>query len=337
MTVMRGLGVDMAGNGRVGPGAGWCGRIGAPIMPPMSQAKGAIKWAIYMIALLVIGPLAAGPLASLRDVSGGHEATVLISTSLAAGVLAGVIPIVAAGAVGLVTARLIGPRHGMLSAGLVLARAAWRSASIDGLMRATRDGGAMLPLAGEGALLGLAGVLLGAAIWVAGGDPARDRLHAPAPSGADRADAPIAPARRVWLLITGATGAKGGGIAAILAGLAAGGVVAWMVALEPLKGQTIFAAMLAGVAAGGFGRAVTARDEKPSPMAALIAMTLLACIGPISALVMNGGSRVVGAAIGGDLFTLAMPMPLDWLAGAFWGIPIGLSWAESMVEKPATA
>jgi len=45
----------------------------------------------------------------------------------------------------------------------------------------------------------------------------------------------------------------------------------------------------------------------------------------------------VGAAIGGDLFTLAMPMPLDWLAGAFWGIPIGLSWAESMVEKPATA
>ena len=39
------------------------------------------------------------------------------------------------------------------------------------------------------------------------------------------------------------------------------------------------------------------------------------------------------AAIQGDAFPLAMLMPFDWLAGAFWGIPIGLSWADSMVES----
>lgn len=301
----------------------------------MNQAAGAIKWAIYMIAMLVVGPLAAAPLAALRDASGGHEATVLVSTSLVWGVVAGLIPLAAAAAVGLLSARFIGPRHGMIAAGLVLAWAAWRSASIDGLMRATRDGSAVVPLAIEGAVLGVLGVLIGTLIWAVGREPGRQD-HATATPGS--ATTPNAnPFQSALRLLSETAGGGGAALASLAAGVVAGGMVAWLIAQEPLKGQTIAAALLAGIAAGGFGRAVAPRAEAPpSPVPALLAMALLATLGPLSALLMTGaGPRLVGAAIQGSIFPLAMPMPLDWLAGAFWGIPIGLSWADSMVDKPA--
>jgi hypothetical protein len=120
-----------------------------------------------------------------------------------------------------------------------------------------------------------------------------------------------------------------------MAALIAAALVTWLVAVEPLKGQTIAACMIAGVAAGGFSRAASPRDGALTPVPALIAMALLAAAGPLSALVVTGSSNVVSAAIGHKLFALAMPMPFDWLAGAFWGVPLGLSWAESMVEKQA--
>lgn len=297
----------------------------------MTQLTGVIKWTIYLAALLAIGPLAAAPMAALRDATGGTDATMLVGTSLPAGLIAGIVPLLAAAAVGLLGARLVGPKPGMVAAGLVLFWAAWRSASIDGLMRATRSAASIWPLAIEGALLGVIGIALGALVWQAGArhaqaaDPKRRDPLTRADGGAM-----LALIRMASL----ASGGKGGPIGAIGAGLVAAGVAAWLLAQDPLKGQTIAAGVLAGIAAGGFSRAVASREAPPTPIPALIAMALLALLGPISAIVFGGGgSRLVVHAIQGDAFPLAMLMPFDWLAGAFWGVPIGLSWADSMVES----
>lgn len=223
----------------------------------------------------------------------------------------------------------------MLVVGLVLAWAAWRSASIDGLMRATRDGGGFVPLAIEGVALGVAGLLIGATVWALGAPAGRGGHLFNAPTEADTLEARVSPFRGVWALLAAASAGRGGSFAAVFIGVVAGGAAVWLVAQEPLKGQTIAACVLAGIAAGGFGRAVMPKTEPASPIPALAAMALLAAIGPLSTLVpaLNRGGDVVSAAIQGRLFALAMPMPLDWLAGAFWGIPIGMSWAESMTEK----
>jgi hypothetical protein len=95
--------------------------------------------------------------------------------------------------------------------------------------------------------------------------------------------------------------------------------------------------MIAGIAAGGFGRAVASRDASPSPIPGLLAMGVLAAIGPLTGLFITGKAQVATAAMEGRVFPLAVPMPLDWLAGALWGIPLGLSWADSMVEKHGSA
>ncbi|MCB9840699.1 MAG: hypothetical protein H6809_03495 [Phycisphaeraceae bacterium] len=297
----------------------------------MTQATGVIKWTIYLAALLAVGPLAAAPMAALRDATGGTDATILVGTSLPAGLLAGIVPLLAAAAVGLLGARLVSPKPGMVAAGLVLCWAAWRSAGIDGLMRATRSAASIWPLAIEGAILGVIGIALGAIVWQAG---TRHAQHDDAKRRATTTPADANATLALLRMTSLASAAKGGPIAAIGAALVAAGLGAWLLAQDPLKGQTIAAGVLAGIAAGGFSRAVASREAPPTPIPALIAMALLALIGPITAIVFGGGgSRLVVQAIQGDAFPLAMLMPFDWLAGAFWGIPIGLSWADSMVES----
>jgi hypothetical protein len=66
------------------------------------------------------------------------------------------------------------------------------------------------------------------------------------------------------------------------------------------------------------------------------AMAILGVAGPVVAAVLPGGNGgVVRASYAGTLFPLGLSMPLDWLAGAFLGIPMGLSWAGSMTEMKA--
>lgn len=288
----------------------------------MTHAKGVIKWSLYLLGLLAIGPAASLPIAALRDVSGGSEATALVGSSITAGILSLVAPLAAALGLGVLTSRLIGPRPGLIAAGLVLAWAALRSGNLDGVFRATRDGGTIIPLAIEGGVLGLLGVLVGAMVWAAGRDH-----HAP--SGAAPALGRV-PAEALGLISEGVRRAP----ASIVASIVAGGIVVWLVAQEPLKGQTIAATVLAGIAAGGFARAVSSRAHPASPVPALLGMAVLGVIGPLSVLVVgSGGSRLVSDVLLGDVFALALPMPLDWVAGACWGIPMGLAWAESMVDK----
>ena len=64
------------------------------------------------------------------------------------------------------------------------------------------------------------------------------------------------------------------------------------------------------------------------------AIAILASGSPLIASFIHGSpEQLVRAALAGKLFVLARPLPLDWLAGAFIGAPIGLVWAASMVDK----
>jgi len=63
-------------------------------------------------------------------------------------------------------------------------------------------------------------------------------------------------------------------------------------------------------------------------------LMVVAVAGPVIATFVHAGTLgPTRAAVSGKLFALARPMPLDWIAGAFVGIPLGLWWAGSLIER----
>lgn len=274
--------------------------------------------------MLVVGPIAGWLTSSLRAPDGGHAATLLVSTSTIGGLLAGVGVIALATGLGVVTSKIIGVHDGFFSAGLVLAWGTWSTGTIDQIVRAHPQdwaaGGAgagartsiFTTLAFEGAVLL---PLAFAAAWLivkVGRSPKPETGHQPEPKGLGDA-------------MTGA------GAVGLLVAIAAGGGVVYLVAQESTKGQTFAAAVLAGVAAAGLGRVFAFRTHAAVFVAAL---AVLAIASPLSALAMHGsGAKSMMAAQAGRLFSLARPLPLDWIAGAFVGVPLGLAWASSAVES----
>jgi hypothetical protein len=123
-----------------------------------------------------------------------------------------------------------------------------------------------------------------------------------------------------------------GGLAVLPVAIIAGAAAAWFIGVTPLKGQAVFAAMLAGVVGAAVGRLVDFEAALPSLVLPIVA---LAVLGPLSgfALAGGGGSNVVHAAYKGTLFPLANITALDWIAGALIGVPAGVAWAGSMMEK----
>ena len=49
-------------------------------------------------------------------------------------------------------------------------------------------------------------------------------------------------------------------------------------------------------------------------------------------MIVNNGTMVADM-YAGELFALARPAPLDWIAGGFIGVAIGISWAGSMIDR----
>ncbi len=116
---------------------------------------------------------------------------------------------------------------------------------------------------------------------------------------------------------------------AIPIAVVAGGIAAAFIAGSPLKGQAVAAAVVGGIAAGAAIRLFDLHTPVP---AMFVAIAALATLGPLSGVVM-AGSGVVSATYRGTLFPLAWILPLDWIAGGLLGIPLGVAWAASMMEK----
>ncbi|MCA9299668.1 MAG: hypothetical protein KDA28_11410, partial [Phycisphaerales bacterium] len=214
-----------------------------------------------------------------------------------------------------------GARAGSVAAGFVAAWAAYRTGTVDGFIRRTQDNSVFTMLAVEGLLVGLVGAAIWMGILVAG----RAQTSKEA--------------------INETTGLSIGGLlkralttrscqAAFVVAIFAGGAAAWAVVQEPLKGQTIFGAGVAGIAAGLAGRLVGVTiGEEPGGVPVILAMAVLSFVGPLTVYLAPGSDDVVGSLYSGDFVGSAAPLSLDWLAGSLLGVPIGLNWVGSMMDK----
>ncbi len=288
-----------------------------------------LRYAIPFAALLLVGPLAAHFTAGLMGVDGGDQASLLLSAAPAKGAIAACIVFGLALIPGVIGARCVGNRSGLLSAGLVLAWGAWGTGRSDLILMRTMDrgltGSPLGALVVEGLLVGALGV---AVSWIIMRtptmssalpevrDPAHAHHHLPRePHGLVDSTVPVA-------LLTAAV---------------AGAAAVWVIAQETLKGQTIAAAVLAGVVAAAGGRMAS---QRVSGVVFIAGLAFLGAVGPAIAMAIHKTpDGAIHAAQAGKLFFLARPLPLDLMAGAFIGTPFGLIWAGSMIDRhqPATA
>ncbi|MCL4742319.1 MAG: hypothetical protein KJZ54_08965 [Phycisphaerales bacterium] len=279
-----------------------------------------------LAALFVLGPIAAFLVNLLRAPDGSRDATLLVGSSPALGVmvLLGVFALAAPAA--LLATRFHGWRSGMWTAGLTLAHAAWASGPVDMVIRREASPGTLTMFAIEGLLVGVLSAALAAGVWLVA-VRRYERSHDPheAPDAAPRRPHP----KNELLRAVMAPGALVGvGVAVVV-----GGGVAWLVAQEPLKGQAVFAAIFAGIVGAGFGRLASSYiDDAANSLTFFVAIALLALVAPIAARFVHG-DQLVADLYAGRYFGPAAPVGLDWAAGGFLGIPIGVSWFASLFER----
>lgn len=287
------------------------------------------RWAVPLIALLGVGFLAGELASSLHAPDGSSNTSFVLVTSIGQGVIACLGTIGLAAVMGMVGARWVSPRVGLLCAGLVLVWAARRTGQVDQIINLVAGMGAsgavgkavsvsttLYMLAAEGLVLSVLGVVLA---WVIVRVPmsewARQGTHT-------RPDGPPLEPSKLW---------EPTSLAAFAVALVAGGVMTYLFAQETIKMQTIAAAIIAGATAAIAGR-LTSQTVHAAVMVG--AVVLLGAIGPLVVVLgTNGTAAIVRAAQAGTMMALARPLPMDYLAGALIGVPIGLSWGNSMVEK----
>jgi len=283
-----------------------------------------LRWLVPIGSCLLLGPLAGWLTHTLRAPDGGAHTSLLLSASPLLGLLAGAGAVLLAGIAGVFAAAIIGTRMGLFTAGLVLAWASFGTGRIDGILGRVAAGGrgggagAMTLLSVEGLVVGLLGVLIAAAV-----------LLVPVRRAASQADAQHHPVQHFAeprkILHRSAP-------LAMFAGVVGAGLVVWLVAQSTAKGQTFAAAALGGVVAGAALRILAVHA---SGVWAFVAFAILSTASPVLARFMS--DDVAAAALSGQLLRLAHPLPLDYLAGALVGVPMGLAWGASMVVKAETA
>jgi hypothetical protein len=279
-----------------------------------------VRWAIPFSALLILGPLAALLISQLHAADGSTQVSLLVSTAPTKGIVAGLVALVLALVAGILGARFIEQRSGLMAAGLVLAWGAWNTGQVDRILALTHSKSTLYTLAAESAIFGLLAVAVAIVIlkvptrmprFIAAGDATRvlgDKTHHEPTTLIDQT-APIA----------------------LLAAVLGAAVGAWFVSATTMKGQTFAAAAVAGLVAAAAGRLAS---QRISPAWFFLGLILVAAAGPVIATFIHAGALgPTRAALADKLFPLARPMPLDWIAGAFVGIPLGLWWASSLIEK----
>lgn len=282
----------------------------------MTLARNAVRHILTAVAVLAVGPIAGAIAGDMRLPGGATGATAFTSESAGHGGALLLIALLIVGATGTLISRLCGVRHGLLCAGLVAAWVAWRQGTVEGVLLNARSGVPLRALALEGILVGAAVVAIAWAVSAVNREsnrPRHDSQRPPLDIGA------------VFTVALAATGAVIGGS---------------LFAVEGIKGQAMFAAFIGAVLAGAAARLVQPetpgeRDDTP-PIGAFIAIALLAFAAPIAAMWVHGAG-VAEAAFGGRLLRVAYPGPVDWMAGALLGVPIGSAWAQAMIYPTAAS
>ncbi len=266
-----------------------------------------VKWALLGAVTLIVGPIAGWLTGRVPAPDGGPHATMLLSAAPLAAVLGTLLALALAALVGIVLGKIGRIRWGLFAGGVVLAWASFESATVHGLLLWSRSGDAVfLRLAVEGFLLGALGVAMAWIIQRAADHDLAEGVR----------EEPETPRRRdAWIGLT--------------VGVLVGALAAWVIAREGLKGQTFAAGAISGVFSATAGR--LAAPTAP-PIAFIAAGAILAVLGPLSGIFMQSGDPLI-AANANELFALAWLSPLDWVGGAFFGVPLGLSWAASLMDR----
>lgn len=267
----------------------------------MKQAL--LRWGLIATAALAVGPAIDALMAIARDGAGGRNITLLVSQSPPVSLALGMIAVAVAAAFGLAVRRVTTIGLGLFCAGAIVAWPAFNGATAEALVREAQSAAPFIRLAVEMVLVGVIGVL-GTRLIVG-------RIE-PDPSG--RADPEE---------LFGPRAALGAAVSFAVAGIAA-----WILAREGTPGQNTAAAGLATMAAIAAGRSAA---PKASIIACVAGVFAVGLVGPILALLTQGG-EIVDAAYANGLVPLARITPMTWLAGVWLGAPIGASWAASMVE-----
>lgn len=281
------------------------------------------RWVFLLGALFVVGPVASRVTGGLTASDGSQHTSLLVGSSLGAGLVATLAVFGLCAAIVLPSAALSGPRRGMLLACFCLAWASWTTGSVDQIIRSMRGESPVQTLVLEGVLVGV--LLLALVLGILRVGRAQER----GPDGLDIQGGPGTVGANLRGLMTI------GGIVGLGAAIVLGGLVAWIFAIEPLKGQAVFAAMLGAIGAGAGAHMASiaiAGEENPAPpITPFVAIVILSIGGPI-AMQALGGDDLRAVSYAGNLFPLGHILPLDWAAGAMLGVPIGLTWARSMME-----
>lgn len=274
----------------------------------------ALRWVFMASALLIVGPVAGRLTGALRASDGSHFATPLTGVSTGAGLIAGFGAMALALVLAAPAGRMFGARFGLKIFAFVLAWAAWRTGPVDELLRTAQSDAPMRRLGIEAIVLGLPALAAVAALL---------RFSRSA-SEAERHEFEARPGKIVPAFLL------------IMVGAAAGaGFGGWLIAIEPLKGQAIAAAFFGGIAGGAAGRlAGSTVDDRVPPLGIVAGIVLASMLGPWLTLSISGsGASLIDACYAGRMFPLGNIEPLDWLAGGFLGLPVGIAWAGSMMNK----
>ncbi|USN99365.1 MAG: hypothetical protein H6810_01425 [Phycisphaeraceae bacterium] len=288
-----------------------------------------LRWILPTAAVLILGPLAAIPVATLRGTDGSPDTTLLVSASPVMGVISLLIVAVVAGAGAAITESLLNLGLESLQpddafrarraaagtartfAGLVVAWAAMRTGASWNIFM-VHGGSVVTPLVIEGVLVAIAGA--GLLVVLATFDGTRDAT-------ALRED------------FTAAVSGKNA-LVGLVVGIVAGGVGAFLVAVEGGRGQCMMAGALGSVlAAVGVQLAESDLSPERARLRASIAVLVLMVLSPASLLFFPGAGHIADAARTGSLVGPGLVQPLDWLVGVFLGVPTGMAWVGSVAEK----
>lgn len=255
--------------------------------------------------LFVLGPLAGVLLLSQRGPDGSSHFSGLVSEQPAVTLLLMLVLIVVVGVLGAVFGRAVNRGVGLSFVGFTLLVAAWYTGDIDHLLRASPQSGTFVRLAIEGAFLAVA-ALIALGINLVATQSAAGELRSEVTS-------------------KGLPLAIAGGVVGACVGV-------WYGAFDLSRGQALLACVVGGVLAGAFGRlAGASADARSGLVGAFAAMMVMAIVGPIVGMIMDG-SNILSAVVRSELVFVARPQPLDWVAGAFLGVPWGVAWAGAMAD-----
>ncbi|TVQ63192.1 MAG: hypothetical protein EA378_02560 [Phycisphaerales bacterium] len=282
-----------------------------------------LRWVIPIFALFVLGPMGGALVGSLRAKDGSGEVTLLLSSGVLGGLFAWFgVGVLTLGA-GVCGAVLADRRTGLVSAGLVLAWAAYRAGAM-GRVLALEPGGLIL-LVVEGVLV--VGLVAGVAtaLGVVGRErslPADRVVHPEAEAGS-----PAARAAAIWKDPSALVGL--GVTAAVCL------VMAYLLVRSDMRGQAVLGAVIGAIVGGAVGGLATSAvsGRRPSVAPLITGAAFAGALGPIVAMVMT--RDVQSSAITGELPGFAWTQPLDWAAAGLLGVPIGVRWASGRIEKQA--